>query len=282
MKFQEQKAREEAEANPGEEPKPIKVVVPHERVVSYSILDVNNTLVAEPGQSYDAIIDGEFRDVNFKKRIFVLTTHRILILKNLPARLRCPTCPEYKFCPRGPITEYAIHFPEIETIINFKQLPQKLVIKYQVSAKPHTVTKFQMTLNIPTITETDKLLESLNATMQELLSEEDKYRKKGTDRQNEKPVDKHNPLVKYPIKKRKLAVSYTDRFVRKDIRRLIESVAHNNNKDILNPNDTQMEKEKEKDKYKVELITATLLHSDFFNHRFYKDVVQSKFVKTDG
>ena len=68
----------------------------------------------------------------------------------------------------------------------------------------------------------------------------------------------------------------------KDIRRLIESVAHNNNKDILNPNDTQMEKEKEKDKYKVELITATLLHSDFFNHRFYKDVVQSKFVKTDG
>lgn len=282
LKIQEQKAREEAEANPGEEPKPVKVVVPHERVVSYSILDVNNTLVAEPGQSYDAIIDNEFRDVNFKKRIFVLTTHRILILKNLPNRLRCPTCPDYKFCPRGPITEYAIHFPDIETIINFKQLPQKLVIKYHATAKPPTVAKFQMTLNIPTITETDKLLESLSATMQELLSEENKYRKKASDRLNEKPVDKHNPLVKYPIRKRKLAVSYTDRFVRKDIRRLIESVANNNNKNILGNNDSLEEREKEKEKYKVELINATLVHSDFFNQRFFKDFVESKFTKVDG
>lgn len=69
----------------------------------------------------------------FHNRLFVLTNKGIHIMKNLPAgqgSRKCPSCPNSAFCPAGPSKEEFIKFEQIQTVINFPQLPQKMVIKY--------------------------------------------------------------------------------------------------------------------------------------------------------
>ena len=83
------------------------------------------------------------QDVDFIKRMFLVTNIGILILKEVRFLQRkkgkpeeweekkCENkCPPHSFCPRGPTKEILIKFEEIESIINFPQLPQKLVILY--------------------------------------------------------------------------------------------------------------------------------------------------------
>lgn len=81
-------------------------------------------------------------DVNFKSRIFVLTNQNIQILKNLPAKFRCPKCPPQNFCPRGPTLDYIIDFEDIDGFVNFKQLPQKIIIKYSQLKNTEQPIKF--------------------------------------------------------------------------------------------------------------------------------------------
>ena len=52
-------------------------------------------------------------------------------MKTVPKSMQCSNCPVYKFCPTGPIQDFCIRFANIETIINFPQMPQRLVIRFK-------------------------------------------------------------------------------------------------------------------------------------------------------
>jgi len=83
-------------------------------------------------------------------------------MKTIPKSLQCSNCPVHKFCPTGPIQDFCIRFANIETIINFPQMPQKLVIRFK-EVRPDIFEtgcggyKFQMTINIPTFTKAAKI-----------------------------------------------------------------------------------------------------------------------------
>jgi len=109
-------------------------------------------------------------DTNWYNRMFVITNAGIQILKKMPDHLKCHTCPEYKFCPRGPIQDFCIKFTSIDTIVNFPNQPQKLLLKYHleiysdIGAIEEIVT-FQMTLNFFTFTKASKIYQVLMAIM---------------------------------------------------------------------------------------------------------------------
>lgn len=97
----------------------------------------------------------------FYNRLFVLTSKGIHLMKNLPAgpgSLKCSSCPNSAFCPAGPSKDEFISFERIQAVINFPQLPQKMVIKYtkdgEVAGKQR---QMQLTLNIPTYTKCAKI-----------------------------------------------------------------------------------------------------------------------------
>ena len=99
-------------------------------------------------------------------------------MKTIPKTLQCSNCPVYKFCPTGPIQDFCIRFANIETIINFPQMPQKLVIRFK-ELRPDIFDpnkdgykggyKYQMTINIPTYTKAAKIYKNLLEIMQKQL-----------------------------------------------------------------------------------------------------------------
>lgn len=110
-------------------------------------------------------------DPNFVQRLFVLTNNGIQIMKTIPKSMQCSNCPVYKFCPTGPIQDFCIRFANIETIINFPQMPQKLVIRFKelpadLFTRGSGGYKYQMTINIPTYTKAAKIYKNLLEIMQ--------------------------------------------------------------------------------------------------------------------
>ena len=96
----------------------------------------------------------------------VITTEGIQFLKELPGIHRCKDCPAFKFCPRGPIQDFCIDFLDIETVINFPQMPQKIVIKFKEDLINEEGLDggqdfYQVTLTIPSFTKCAKIFQNL-------------------------------------------------------------------------------------------------------------------------
>ena len=102
----------------------------HERIIEFAIVDVNYKFLSRLNE----MLKEEHNlkpDLNFYQRIMVITSEGIQFLKELPGNFRCKECPKFKFCPRGPIQDFCVDFLDIETVINFPQMPQKIVIKFK-------------------------------------------------------------------------------------------------------------------------------------------------------
>ena len=70
-----------------------------------------------------------------------MTNGGILIMQDIPKKYKCVKCAPWMLCPRGPSMSSCpgqkdtndkldIKYSEIKSIINFPQMPQKLVIIY--------------------------------------------------------------------------------------------------------------------------------------------------------
>jgi len=128
----------------------------------------------------------------FKNRLIVLTNQGILIMKNLPngSKEKCPKCPPQAFCPRGPKCLNSIRYEDVKSVINFPQLPQKLVIIYRSRSKSHAeeakqpqqighaddedaagseyANLSQLTLNIPLFTKSAKIYLTLKSILKKI------------------------------------------------------------------------------------------------------------------
>ena len=101
----------------------------YERIIEFAQVDVNYKYVQRENE-FHKVENNLKPDTNFYNRIMVITSEGIQFLKNLPQVFRCHNCPKVKFCPRGPMQDFCIDFLDLETVVNFPQLPQKIVIKF--------------------------------------------------------------------------------------------------------------------------------------------------------
>tara|TARA_B110000285_G_scaffold231585_1_gene300625 strand:- start:812 stop:1483 length:672 start_codon:yes stop_codon:yes gene_type:complete len=158
---------------------------PNDRVIEFSGVDMNLVIHEQVHERSPPP-----PDPNFVQRLFVLTNNGIQIMKTVPKSMQCSNCPADKFCPTGPIQDFCIRFANIETIVNFPQMPQRLVIRFK-ELKPDLFQrvapkkddkgereiqiplvpgsggyKYQMTINIPTFTKAAKIYKNLLEIMQ--------------------------------------------------------------------------------------------------------------------
>jgi hypothetical protein len=106
------------------------------------------------------IITGSLANVNFLNRLFTLSNQGIQVMKNIDRGDRCPTCQDFAFCPKGPAPIYQVGKEAIECVVQFPQMPQKLVLIYVDNG-----LKFQMTLNIPSYTKAAKIYKKLSGLL---------------------------------------------------------------------------------------------------------------------
>jgi hypothetical protein len=99
----------------------------------------------------------------YVKRILVVTNCGLVVMKDIEASLRCPDCEPSKFCPRGPTIDFAIRYDQIDTIVSFPLIPQKVAIKFRAAIPkaedPSVVNlaELVMTINVKTLTKAAKL-----------------------------------------------------------------------------------------------------------------------------
>lgn len=75
---------------------------------------------------------------------------------------KCNTCQDFKFCPTGPVPVYNVKKEDIKCVVQFPQLPQKLVLLYEDQG-----LDYQMTLNIPAYTTTAKIYGQLSGLLED-------------------------------------------------------------------------------------------------------------------
>ena len=72
------------------------------------------------------------------------------------------------FCPRGPVNDFCVKFKDIETVINFPNLPQKLVVFYKVLESQENNDRFdrrQLTIISGKCITTSKIFTALTEAM---------------------------------------------------------------------------------------------------------------------
>ena len=96
-------------------------------------------------------------------------------MRDIEEHEKCPTCSKDKFCPRGPYQDVCVKFGDIKSVVNFAQLPQRIVIIYQEPyidssgrVLDHIKIVRQMTCNFPSFTKTSKVYSNLTAIMKGL------------------------------------------------------------------------------------------------------------------
>lgn len=210
--------------------------VPHERIIAYSLSDVNNSLVGDSDAYPDLIRSGsDTKDKNYKQRIFLLTTQGIQILEPVKKKWKCTKCKEYEFCPRGPKQDFVIHFEEIDTIVRFPNIPQKLLIKYHKN-EGKFLTHYQLNLNFPGLTEQESIYYNLVPMLQEKRWE-----------MEQKGLKQPSDFT--------LLTNYTDLYMKNDLKYLLKYLSKD-----------------EVSKYKVnsiKMIIASIQKNDVVNQQFF-------------
>lgn len=102
----------------------------------------------------------------FVKRIVAVTNLGIMIFKDVDAEIKCPDCPASRLCPRGPTQDFNIPYNQIIALMTFPQIPQKLVLKFQVPSygednKVHGLADLLMTLNIKTLMKAARIYQAI-------------------------------------------------------------------------------------------------------------------------
>jgi hypothetical protein len=74
----------------------------YERVIQYTLLDVNRTLIDFDNTENHVTNEKHLKNKNWLNRLFVLTNQGIQVMKNIPLKNRCTKCQPHLFCPQGP------------------------------------------------------------------------------------------------------------------------------------------------------------------------------------
>jgi hypothetical protein len=90
-----------------------------EKIIDMCHADVNTNVVEKIALDDDILP----WDPNFVPRILILTSQELKVMKDIPKKYKCSKCPSFALCPTGPYVDFSIKLENIETLINFPQLP---------------------------------------------------------------------------------------------------------------------------------------------------------------
>ena len=178
-------------------------------------------------------------------------------MKNLPStsKEKCLKCPPQAFCPRGPKYEIGIRYSDVKSVINFPQLPQKLVIIYksklhaEEAKQPQQIghgddddaaneyqNHEQLTLNIPLFTKSAKIYLSLKDILKKIEHLEETQPKKNRAKLQKGAGDMANraQIGEDAEKEVQLKTNYQDLLAQYELRTVIKQIAPKLKKRTIN------------------------------------------------
>lgn len=119
-------------------------------------------------------------------------------MRDVDEKDKCKTCSKDKFCPRGPYQDACFHFADILSVVNFAQMPQRLVVFFlepyvdsSGCVVSHIKIKRQMTWNLPSFTKTSKFLGNMTSIMAGLKFEKGATEEEDEESDSETPANGH-------------------------------------------------------------------------------------------